>query len=135
MVVNWANPTRLYTSDYGGFDANDIVVYTFTTGSGASIPNNLPWVRGAEYGSGAANRNWNLSETKCSFDPPYLAFASHGESSAPNVPFTVVTPDQFGFYPVLKYNTTYYLNVKNAPGSGCVTACNMFFDLSKNGTP
>lgn len=136
MRADWANPTRMLTASYGGVGANDIIVFEFTTGNGASQANNLPRVAGAEWGSGAANRIYNLSTKPCDFGPPYMAFSSHGgESSAVTVPFTVLTSDPWGFYPVLATSTTYYLNVKVAPGSGCTTACDMFFDLSKNGTP
>lgn len=134
MAANWAAPTRMLTGSYGGMGANDIVVYRFTTAGPSPSSNNFPRIAGAEYGGGGANRVFNLSEKPCDFDPPYLAFASHGEGT-PTVPFLVVTPDPWGFYPVLQGNKTYYLNVKAAAGSGCTTSCDMFFDLSKNGTP
>ena len=51
------------------------------------------------------------------------------------IPFTVNNSNNWGYYPILRNNTTYYLNVKLSPGSGCTTSCDMFFDLSKNGTP
>lgn len=134
MEADWYAPVRMLTANYGGMAANDIVVYTFTTGNGASQSNNLPRIAGGEYGGGGGNRDFNLSETACKFDEPWLAYAAHG-TGLPSVPFTVVTPDPYGFYPVLKFNTRYYLNVRNSPGNGCTTSCNMFFDLSKNGTP
>lgn len=134
MVENWANPVRLYTQDYGGFNSNDILVVQFTTGNGQSQTGNLPRLAGAEWQSGAADRVWALSATPCSFTPlPY--FAASGTSSAVTVPFTVINPNNFGYYPILQGNTTYYLNIKNAAGSGCTSTCNMFMDLVKNGTP
>ena len=38
-----------------------------------------------------------------------------------------------GYYPVLETNTTYYLNIRNDPGSNCVagSACDMSIDLIK----
>lgn len=60
-----------------------------------------------------------------------------GTSSAVTVPFTVQNPYPWipGYYPDLQFSRTYYVNIKVAPGSGCTTACPMFIDLSKNGTP
>lgn len=134
MVVDWNNPTRLLTVNYGGFNANDIVVYQFTTGGGSSIDNNLPRVAGAEYSAGAANRIAAMSDKPCDFvGLPF--FAATVTSSAITIPFTVNNPNNYGFYPILNNHSTYFINVKNAPDSGCVTACNMFFDLSRNGSP
>lgn len=133
LKVDWNAPARLFAS----VGANDIIVYEFTTGSGKSLDGNLPRVAGAEYGGGAANRIVAMSEKPCNFDAVGGAVAASQNSSAPTIPFTVQNPYPWipGYYPDLKFNATYFVNIKVAPGSGCTTSCNMFLDLSKNGTP
>ncbi len=134
IPINWSAPQRMLTANYGNFGQFDIVVASFTTGSGQSQTNNLPRLAAAEYGGGAANREAALSETACSFTPVDSAYYSYQVSSAPTIPFTFNNPYIYpGLYSNLKSNTTYYLNIKNVAGSGCGTNCPMFIDLNKNG--
>ncbi len=135
LVENWANPVRLKTADYGGFGPNDIIVVQITTGS-ATSGSNLLRISGAEWQDAPYNRIAALSDMACDFTGNSLAQywgTTSTNSTSVTVPFTVNNPNNFGFYPILNTNKTYYLNIKMAPNSGCTSTCNMFIDLSKFG--
>jgi len=129
LVENWASPIRLLTS----FGANDIVVVQFTTGNSASSGNLLK-ITGAEYSGPPTQRVATLSDKPCDFGGGALSGywgSNTGPSTSVTVPFTIDNPNNFGFYPILHVNTTYYLNVKMAPAAGCIGDCSMFFELIK----
>ena len=60
---------------------------------------------------------------------------AYTESNSLTLIIAVGTGSGFGYYPVLKTNTTYYLNIKNSPNSTCAqnNSCDMFIDLVKPG--
>lgn len=133
MVLNWATPTRLYTSQAGGFSTNDILVIQFTTG-GVSSTTSLPRIAAAEYQSSPSSRTAVLSATPCDFTTQATPGATIIGNSVTAV-FALGTGSGFGYYPQLALNTTYYLNVKNTPSATCTAsgACDMFIDLVKPG--
>ena len=50
------------------------------------------------------------------------------------VPFAVGLGNNWGFYPILQKNTTYYFNVKNLSATESCSnqgICDMFIELSK----
>ena len=142
LVIPWKDaPLRSLTSSVGGFYCNDILVVQFTTGPGPSIPSNMPRIAGAEYPGPRMGRDALLSDTPGSFDgsddptrPQHWPLARVRNSVAVAVPFTVVATDNQNLYPILKANTTYYLNVKNV--GGCIDGqlVDMAFSLSHPGT-
>lgn len=137
LYWNGGGPPRIETGLYGGFGTNDIFAFHFKTGPGPSQPNNLPHISAAEFGAGAVNRIWALSDKRADFQG-LPAFASTGHSSGITAAFTVTTPDFNGIYPVLDPNKDYWLNVKLAPvqeiGSD-VTDARMTINLQHNGCP
>jgi hypothetical protein len=135
LNMNWANPARMYTSSVSGFGPNDIVVVAFTTGSVASPNNSLPRLVAAEYQSPPSTRIANLSATPCDFGAQLTQGATTSGTTV-TVPFTVANSNNYGYYPILNTNTTYYLNIKNAPSSSCTSSggdCDMAIDLNKPG--
>ncbi len=134
LSMNWTNPQRLYTQSYGGFGGNDVIVVTFTTGSASTPNNNLSRIAAAEYGTGPTTREAVLSPRPCDFSAQPFGGASVSGTSV-TVPFAVGTGENYGFYPKLLTNTTYYYNIKNTAGSGCsLVSCDMAVDLM-NTTP
>jgi len=109
-------------------------VVQFTTGNFDS-GSNLLKMAGAEWQDPPTQRTAALSNLPCDFTggslSSYFATTTTGSTTV-TIPFTVNNPNNFGFYPILQKNTTYYLNVKQAPSSGCVS-CNMFIELIKYG--
>ncbi len=137
LVENWAAPARLFTRDYGGFGADDIVVVQITTGTQASTGNTLR-IAAAEWQDPGSQRIAALSDKPCDFvGLPGLGSTVPGNLS-PTINFTVVTPyAPFpGYYPILGIpNKTYYFNIKNTPGQCNTPTCNIAVDLVKNGNP
>ena len=131
MVIDmdWARPVRAYS---GPFGPNDIMVVRFTTGKSDSANNNLPRVAGAEWGSPPSGRYSVLSDTPCDMSAQkWLGGTSAGNSV--QVPFAVGLGNNFGYYPILQKNTTYYFNVKNQANQSCSSSgvCDMFVELLK----
>jgi hypothetical protein len=135
LVVDWNSPTRVLTAQAGGFGANDAVVVQFTTGSNNSPSNNLPKLVMAEYVSAPSGRIATLSNQPCDFGSGLAMGASVNGPTTVTMPFSV-GPNNTGYYPSLAPNTTYYLNVKNAPGATCTGtgACDMYVDMLKPGS-
>lgn len=135
LTMNWASPTRLFTSSVGGMGPNDVVVVQFTTGSTSSPDNNLPALRAAEWSSTPSTRQAALSSIACDFTGGSLAQYSGSLTSGTSVsvPFAVGTGANFGYYPKLALNTTYYYNIKNVENAACAANgdCNMAVDLIK----
>ncbi len=133
LPMDWVNPQRMFTSQWGGFGVNDAVVVKFTTGSVDSPSNNLPKIGGAEYGSTPTARYAVLSAKPCDWDAQQWAGASASGYSV-TVPFAVGNGGNFGYYPKLDKLTTYYFNIKNLQGAGCAATggCDMFVDLGKS---
>lgn len=128
--LNWATPTRMYSS----MGASTAVVVRFTTGS-VSSTTSLPRVAGAEYNSPPSTRIARLSTTPCDFSTQPVAGANMEGNSITSV-FAISPGSGFNYYPVLRTNTTYYLNVKNADDPTCASGpgvCDMFWDLIKGG--
>lgn len=134
LAMNWANPTRLYSSSAGSFGPNDVVVVAFTTGSAASANNNLPRLVAAEYQSSPSTRIAVLSDKPCDFNAQVTAGATTSGTTV-TIPFTVANQNNYGYYPILDLNKTYYMNIKNAPSSSCTASgvCDIAIDLSKPG--
>lgn len=131
IKLDWNAPGRIST---GTFGPNDAVVVEFRTGNLDSANNNLPRISGAEWGTPPSARFAVLSATRCDFSQqqPYQGAITAGNSI--QVPFAVGLGNNWGFYPILQKNTTYYFNVKNlTPNESCSNQgiCDMFIELSK----
>lgn len=138
LTANWATPIRLYAP----FGPSDAVVVVFTTGSVSTPNNNLGHIGGAEWGTNPSTRLAALSPKPCDWSnqnwpqhlpgipADYPGASSSGNSV--NVPFAVGSGANFGFYPILELNTTYYFNIKNDASAGCAVqgSCDMFLDLA-----
>lgn len=134
MTMDWANPTRLFTENAGGFGANDALVIVFTTGSVASSAN-LPHLSAAEWNSSASSRTAVLASTPCTWAAQSTPGATVTGNSITG-PFTVASTNNYGYYPILNKNTTYYWNIRNNAPTNCYQNndnCNMFIDLFKPG--
>lgn len=131
LDIDWNAPARLFTTSGGGFDANDIVVVRFTTGSIASS-NNLPHLVAVEYGASPFPRTAYLSGTPCALTNLFgVPGAGPMVGNSITSLFAIAPGFGFSYYPILQKNTTYYLNMVNNGGSGCTTGCNMSVDLLK----
>lgn len=132
LAFNWTNPVRLFTSSQGGMGPNDAVIISFTTGNVQSPSNNLPHIVGSEFTSPPSQRIAVLSAQPCDFSAQEWQGATTAGPTV-QIPFTVNNPNNFGYYPILKLNTTYYFNVKNQPSPSCAGGgdCDMAFDLVK----
>jgi hypothetical protein len=131
LDLNWAAPSRVSS---GGFGPNDVIVARFTTGNLDSASNNLPRLSGAEFGSPPSARFAVLSDTPCDFSPAQKQQGAVSAGNSVQVPFAVGLGNNWGFYPILQKNTTYYFNVKNlSPTESCSNQgiCDMFIELSK----
>lgn len=133
LDVSWATPVRLLS---GTFHVEDAVVVRFTTGSVDNAANNLPRLSSAEWDSPPSGKTSTLSATACDFSttsPLGLAAISAGNSI--QVPFAVGQGNNFGYYPRLAKNTTYYWNIKNvtsqAQSCSVQNICNIFVELIK----
>ncbi len=107
----------------------------FTTGAGNSPANNLPKLVAAEYISAPSGRIATLSNQACDFGPGLAMGGSVNGATTITMPFSV-GPNNTGYYPSLAPNTTYYLNIKNSPGSTCAVtgSCDMYVDMLKPGS-
>lgn len=131
MTLNWQNPQRLYTQNFGGFRPGDVMVVEFTTGA-ISSAGSLPRVAAAEYNSSPSNRTATLSLTPCDFGPQSTMGASALGNSITMV-FAVGSGSGWNYYPIVPTNTTAYVNIKNTDGATCEqnSVCDMFVDLVK----
>lgn len=123
--LKWAPGTVVRTSDHGHCGPYDVVTCRFVTGNTPSDPNNLPWVKTAEYVDPLYERVACISDIEGSFDAvPGMLSTVHGTSVS--IPFSVETPlreDLKGLYPVLARNTPYFFTFKVArPGEVAGTA-------------
>ncbi len=135
LQMNWSNPQRLYTANIGaGFGPNDVAVVVFTTGSVPSPSSSLARIVAAEYQTGPSTRQATLSDKPCDFGTQAFAGATTSGTTV-SVPFTVNDPNNYGYYPILNLNTTYYFNIRNAPDPSCAGTgnCNIAVDLQKPG--
>ena len=125
---DWSNPTR-QPVDVG---PNDVVVARFTTGNKDSASNNLPRISGSEFGQGGRPTRYAvLSASPGDFGPqPQAGAVSAGQSV--QVPFAVGLGNNWGYYPILQKNTTYYFNVRPFGDSDKV-ANTMMIELSVPG--
>lgn len=132
IPIDWNNPQRTFTANFGGFGILDIVVVKFTVGN-ISSTSSLPRMTSAEYNSPPSSRTAVLSATPCDFSTQSTPGATIIGNSITAV-FATGTGSGGGYYPVLQLNHEYYLNMKNNPGSTCASApsCDMFIDLIKN---
>jgi hypothetical protein len=129
--IDWAAPVRKYT---GAFGPNDIAVVRFTTGNVDSANNNLPRIQAAEWTSPPSGRYAVLSATPCDLTRQTWLGATSA-SNSPSVPFAVGSGANFGYYPILNKNTTYYFNMKNLDNQTCTAGgvCDAFVELLKPG--
>lgn len=128
--LNWASPTRQYAT---GVAANDIIVVRFTTGNVATS-NNLPHVTGVEYSAAPYSRTAYLSATPCALTNGFGAPGAGPMIGTTVTSLFAISPGfGFNYYPILQKNTTYYVNIRNTAGNGCVANCDMSFDLIKPG--
>lgn len=145
IVMDWANPQRKFTADFGGFNANDALVVQFTTGSVKSDDPKFsgrtfyPYVSIGEYVDGGGPRQATLSATACDFSTQLATGANVGLADNPIsviINFVVGSGETYGgYYPTLKPNTTYYVNVKNkkVDGNYACRSCNVSVDLQNTG--
>jgi len=107
---------------YGGMKQNDLLIIKFTTNS--LDPEFMPSLVVGEYASQRQHRIYSLSTVPGSFkvsDEPSASnetssMACHGNVVYPSPMFFIGSPSKEWWaymYPILKKNTTYYLNVKN----------------------
>ncbi|HEX3161143.1 MAG TPA: hypothetical protein VHQ92_01070 [Pseudolabrys sp.] len=132
LTFNWTSPTRLFTSSQGGMGPNDAAILSFTTGNVTSPTNNLPHIVCAEFSSPPSQRIAVLSAQACDFSAQQWQGATTSGTTV-QIPFTVNNPSNFGYYPILKLNTTYYFNLKNQPSPSCASGgnCDVACDLIK----
>jgi len=132
LNMDWANPVPLFSDDAGSFGPNDALVVIFTTGNVSSPDDNLPHIAATEWDSNPSARQAVLSATPCDFGPQTWPGAS-ASGSRVTVPFAVGSGANFGYYPIIPLNTTYYFNIKNVPEAACTIDdnCNMVVDLVK----
>jgi hypothetical protein len=127
---NWASPTTNVPAPMG---PNDAIVVVFTTGSSTSA-NYSRLVAGEWAGTNPTTRIAVLSPNPCDWTNgvPGPNFYTHANNSQLSFYFNVGQPSPNNF-PELSPNTTYYLNVMNAPNPSCAAngACEMFFSLYK----
>ena len=132
LELDWKAPSRLYTAKSGGFGLMDALVVKFTTGS-VSSNNDLPHITvAAEYTAAPSSRTAVLSATPCDFSRQADPGANMNGNTVTAI-FALGSGSGSDYYPVLKTNTTYYLNIRNDPGSNCVAGapCDMSIDLIK----
>lgn len=131
VTMNWASPSRLAPITMG---ANDIVIVQFTTGN-VSTTTSLETLSGAEWSSPPSSRIATLSSTPCDFSAQTAPGANIGPSNSITAKFGLGTGTGFSYYPVLNLNSTFYLNIKNAPSPTCASGgiCDLFMDLLKVG--
>jgi len=132
MTMDWNNPSRLYTKDFGGMGPNDAVVVTFTTGSATSPTNNLPRFVAAEWQSQPSTRIAVMSPKPCDWGAQAWTGGSTSGATV-TIPFTVGNPSNYGYYMIVPTNTTYYFNVKNDSSPSCASngVCDLAVDLNK----
>lgn len=126
MDMDWANPQRLYSKDYGGFGPDTILAVRFTTGS-VGTTNSLPGFKAAEYQDPPWARYAVISTLPGDFSQAAKNLYS-GPSNSAQVMFAIA-PGANAFYGSLQSNTTYYFNIRNEPGG----SGNVFVDLVKPG--
>jgi len=128
LALNWntAGNTRGFSKSFGN---NSALVVQFTTGSTFGGG----WVSVAEYVDQKAERTAVLSDKPCDFGLQPTWGATPGSSIGVTVYFDV-GGNNSGYYPGLRANTTYYLNVKNTSAFGassCSSSCNVVVELAK----
>jgi hypothetical protein len=126
IPFTWSDspPLVAYSSEYGGFGPTDELIVSFTTPAvGNAVVGNITIV---EFGDPQTDRLACLSTTAGDMDNGIKK-----EAQGPTFFFSVGTPTTLSGYPVptLLVNTTYYLNIKNAPTSN--TSCNVKITLNK----
>jgi hypothetical protein len=121
---DWTHPQRQYSESVGGFGPDDIIAVQFTTGSVPTV-GSLPRATGAEYRGPPLPRDACFSLLPGDFAHPISGPFGGGVLVGQSITlvFALQTADMY--YPTLKLNTTYYLNVRNRDGQ----SGDMFFDL------
>jgi hypothetical protein len=124
-ALDWDNPKRLILP----MRADDVLIIKMTTGNKDTGPSNLAKLTAAEYVSSPSAREACLSLIPGDFDHPVGALKGSGNTVT--FPFSV-GPNNTGYYPALAQNTTYYLNIRNAPNCSCRAngVCDMYCDLT-----
>jgi hypothetical protein len=129
-TATWGANARIHPSAYGGMAANDALVIKFVTGA-ESTTTNLAKIAAAEWGTTPSERLAVLSETPCDFTGDSAVWGSKAQGNSVTIPFAVGAGGGFGFYKVLKLNTTYYFNIRNTANASCGVqgSCDVFVDL------
>lgn len=113
IPLDWANPQRVHTLNYGGGNAGDVIVLPFTTpnvDSGATLCK----IDGSENDGYAAGDMYAvLSETPGDFEHP---LAVSGPSKSITIDFALGNGDTYGYAGRCEKNKTYYVNVRNMQG-------------------
>lgn len=130
LTFNWANPVRLFTSN---FSSNGAVVVVLNPPN-INRPNDYITIAGAEIGSNPpTNRSYSLSATPCDFSGGGLGPGAIGTGSTITMYFTLGANATNGYVPGLTGGVPYYLNIKNEVGGAptCFGQCNMAIDMLK----
>jgi hypothetical protein len=125
--------SRILSSNYGGFGANDALVVRLTAPAG-SASYSTGTISMAEYGGGPVTRFSTISTTPCDFSQAGW-FSLYNVSTGTSLSYSLQVGGAQGAYVFLMQpGTTYYLNVENKTYEGaptCPGTCNMFLDFYK----
>jgi len=125
--------TRILTSNYGGFGANDALVVRLTPPAGVGSFS-AGTISMAEYGGGPLTRFSTISTTPCDFGQGSW-FSAYNVSTGTSLSYSLqVGGSQSAWVFMMIPGTSYYLNVKNTTYTGTQTCtagsqCNMFLDF------
>ena len=131
ISVPWASQT-IYTTNNGGFGANDAVLVKFTTPATIPAGTGLGKIGAVEFQSSPSARTGSLSPNPCEFGlPGTLPGGGFAGTNAPLISFKL--PGSTKTALSLQANTTYYFNIRNDPGSTCSSngSCDMLITMSK----
>jgi hypothetical protein len=134
----WASTTaasRVLTSSYGGFGANDALVVKLTVPAGV-VSFSPGSINMAEWGTGGNPRYASLSTTACDFSTTNW-FSDLWASGTISTPLYVGVPAPAYAGASLQAGQVYYLNIRNTDRWGNPSCsepsgyCNMFIDFYK----
>lgn len=116
MAVDWANPVRIYSSDYGHFGANDILCIALTVGNRPNPPSSIPKLGVTFFQGPQIKRDAVLSPVAGDFSEQPSRYANLSGVDSPTALFCVgdgANPDGL---PRIPYGATWYFNIRN-PGA------------------
>lgn len=112
IPLDWGNPQRVRTADYGGGGDGDVIVLPFTTPN-VDSGNTLCKIDGSENDGPPGDMLAVLSESPGDFD--HGIFTS-GPSKSITVDFAVGNGNTFGYAARLEKGKQYFVNVRNMQG-------------------